>query len=90
MAIGAYANDLCYHFSEFLEMLWITGLEIFPLIESSQTCIASLIPSIGNFSGVSDLTKFAWQAGNFRPAVLTQQVADGNAENFSPRRLIRT
>lgn len=89
MAIGAYANDLCYHFSEFLEMLWITGLEIFSLIESSQTyCQPHSIHR--EFSGVSDLTKFAWQAGNFRPAVLTQQVADGNTENFSPRRLIRT
>lgn len=41
VAIGAYANDLCYHFSEFVEMLWITSLEIFPLIESSDVLLAS-------------------------------------------------
>lgn len=77
VAIGAYANDLCYHFSEFVEMLWITSLEIFPLIESSDVFLASF-----QLFNISDLTKFACQTGNSRPAVLTQQLADGSTEIF--------
>lgn len=41
MVMGAYANDLCYHFSEFVEMLWITSFEIVALIESSDVLLAS-------------------------------------------------
>lgn len=56
-AIGAYANDLCYHFSEFVEILWKTSLVCillllfdvpFVLKYSHRLSIPRRIPSLPN------------------------------------------